>query len=87
MKLLMLTLLLLFSSSSAADPAIKILCDHGFSHSVAKVKTTYANVGDHIFYKEQKASNGMLLITDGKVDKFKEGEGNRVVVAVVKNYS
>jgi len=88
MKILLLVLSTLIPSILLADPAVKILCDHGLTHSVAKVKTLYANVGDHIFYKETKASNGMLLLTDGGVDKFKEGEvSNRVVVAVVKNYS
>lgn len=86
MKLLLLLSILLFPFIASADPAIKILCDSGLTHSIAQVKTVYANAGDHIFYKETKASNGMLLLTDGKVQKFK-GEGNRVVVAIVKNYS
>lgn len=87
MKILLLVLSTLIPSISLADPAVKILCDHGLTHSIAKVKTLYANVGDHVFYKETKASNGMLLLTDGKVQKFKDGMGNLVVVAVVKNYS
>jgi hypothetical protein len=86
MKLLLLFSIILFPFIASADPAIKILCDSGLTHSIAQVKTVYANAGDHIFYKETKASNGMLLLTDGKVQKFK-GEGNRVVVAIVKNYS
>jgi hypothetical protein len=86
MKLLLLLSIILFPFIASADPAIKILCDSGLTHSIAQVKTVYANAGDHIFYKETKASNGMLLLTDGKVQKFK-GEGNRVVVAIVKNYS
>jgi len=86
MKLLLLLSIILFPFIASADPAIKILCDSGLTHSIAKVKTVYANAGDHIFYKETKASDGMLLLTDGKVQKFK-GKGNRVVVAIVKNYS
>ena len=88
--LLILSLLLLplISSADTQDPAIKILCDSGLSHSIARIKTIYANQGDHIFYKEVSASDGMLLLTDGGVVKFKSGgSGNRVVVAVVKNYS
>ena len=54
---------------------------------MAKAKTIYANSGDHIFYKETSASNGMLLLTDEGVVKFSTGTGNRVVVAIVKNYS
>jgi hypothetical protein len=69
---------------ASEDAAVKILCDSGLSHSIAQVKTIYAN---HIFYKKVSASKGMLLITDGKVQKFQPGRGNRVVVAVVKNYS
>ena len=87
MKILLLVLSTLIPSISLADPAVKILCDHGLTHSIAKVKTPYANVGDHVFYRVTKASNGMLLLTDGGVNKFKEGEGSRVVVAIVKNYS
>tara|TARA_R110000803_G_scaffold2035_1_gene6705 strand:+ start:1534 stop:1758 length:225 start_codon:yes stop_codon:yes gene_type:complete len=72
---------------ASQDAAVKILCDSGLSHSIAQVKTIYANQGDHIFYKEVSASKGMLLIIDGKVQKFQPNRGNRVVVAVVKNYS
>ena len=72
---------------ASEDAAVKILCDSGLSHSIAQVKTIYADQGDHIFYKKVSASKGMLLITDGKVQKFQPGRGNRVVVAVVKNYS
>ena len=72
---------------ASQDAAVEILCDSGLSHSIAQVKTIYANQGDHIFYKEVSASKGMLLIIDGKVQKFQPGRGNRVVVAVVKNYS
>jgi hypothetical protein len=37
---------------ASEDAAVKILCDSGLSHSIAQVKTIYANQGDHIFYKE-----------------------------------
>lgn len=87
MKILLLLLLFPLSLIASPDPAVKILCDSGLIHSVAKVKTIYANSGDHIFYKETSASNGMLLLTDDGVVKFSTGTGNRVVVAIVKNYS
>jgi len=86
-KALLTLLLFPLSMLASQDAAVKILCDSGLSHSIAQVKTIYANQGDHIFYKEVSASKGMLLITDGKVQKFQPGRGNRVVVAVVKNYS
>lgn len=72
---------------ASQDAAVKILRDSGLSHSIAQVKTIYANQGDDIFYKEVSASKGMLLLTDDGVIKYKPGIGNRVVVAVVKNYS
>jgi len=87
MRILLALLLFPLPLITSADPAIKILCDSGLTHSIAKAKTIYANAGDHIFHKETKASNGMLLLADGKVQKFKAGMGNLVVVAVVKNYS
>ena len=82
MKILLLLLLLPFSLMASNDPAVKILSDSGLIHSVAKVKTIYANSGDHIFYKETSASNGMLLLTDDGVVKFSAGTGNKVVGTV-----
>jgi len=87
MKLLLLLSIILFPLTSLADPAIKILCDSGLTHSIAQAKTIYANSGDHVFYKEVEATDGMLLLTADGVVKFKSGNGNRVVVAIVKNYS
>ena len=86
MKLLLLLSIVLSPLTSLADPAIKILCDSGLTHSIAQAKTIYANSGDHVFYKEV-ATDGMLLLTEDGVVKFKSGNGNRVVVAIVKNYS
>ena len=87
MKLLLLLSIILSPLTLLADPAIKILCDSGLTHSIAQAKTIYADSGDHVFYKEVEATNGMLLLTDDGVVKFKSGNGNRVVVAIVKNYS
>jgi len=87
MKLLLLLSIILSPLTSLADPAIKILCDSGLTHSIAQAKTIYADSGDHVFYKEVEATDGMLLLTDDGVVKFRSGNGNRVVVAIVKNYS
>ena len=87
MRILLALLLFLLPLITSADPAIKILCDSGLTHSIAQAKTIYANSGDHVFYKEVEATDGMLLLTEDGVVKFKSGNGNRVVVAIVKNYS
>jgi hypothetical protein len=87
MKLLLLLSIILSPLTSLADPAIKILCDSGLTHSIAQAKTIYADSGDHVFYKEAQATDGMLLLTEDGVVKFRSGNGNRVVVAIVKNYS
>jgi hypothetical protein len=75
MKILLLLLLLPLSLSAS-----------GLEHSVAKVKTIYANSGDYIFYKTASPSNGMLLFSDDKVVEYDSEKGNKVVVAVVKSY-
>lgn len=87
MKNLLFLLLFPLALTASPDPAVQILRDSGLIHSVAQAKTLYANKGDHVFYKETSASNGMLLLTDEGVVKFKTGTGNKVVVAIVKNYS
>ena len=87
MKLLLLLSIILSPLTSLVDPAIKILCDSGLTHSIAQAKTIYADSGDHVFYKEVEATDGMLLLTEDGVVKFRSGNGNRVVVAIVKNYS
>ena len=87
MKLLLLLSIILSPLTSLADPAIKILCDSGLTHSIAQAKTIYADSGDHVFYKEVEATDGMLLLTEDGVVKFRSGNGNRGVVAIVKNYS
>ena len=86
MKILLL-LLLLPLSLSASRSAIDVLSASGLEHSIAKVKTIYANCGDHIFYKTVKPSNGMLLFADDRVVEYDSAKGNRVVVAVVKSYT
>ena len=60
MKLLLLLSIILSPLTSLADPAIKILCDSGLTHSIAQAKTIYADSGDHVFYKEVEATDGML---------------------------
>jgi hypothetical protein len=85
MKILLL-LLLLPLSLSASRSAIEVLSASGLEHSVAKVKTIYANSGDYIFYKTASPSNGMLLFSDDKVVEYDSEKGNKVVVAVVKSY-
>ena len=86
MKILLL-LLLLPLSLNASRSAIDVLSASGLEHSIAKVKTIYANCGDHIFYKTVKPSNGMLLFADDRVVEYDSAKGNRVVVAVVKSYT
>jgi len=81
-----LSFLLLFPILLNAS-AIDVLSESGLEHSVAKVKTIYANCGDHIFYKTVKPSNGMLLFADDRVVEYDSAKGNRVVVAVVKSYT
>lgn len=86
MKILLLLLLLPLSLVASVDSAIDVLSASGLKYSVAKVKSIYANSGDYIFYKNTKASNGMLLFSDEGVVEFDPEKGDRVVVAVVKSY-
>jgi len=79
---------LLVSNSLIASPAaIEVLSASGLTHSIAQARTMYADIGDSVFFKQVEPSEGMLLLTDDGVVKFKSGNGNRVVVAIVKNYS
>jgi len=81
-------LFLLVSNSLIASPAaIEVLSASGLTHSIAQARTMYADIGDSVFFKQVEPSEGMLLLTDDGVVKFKSGNGNRVVVAIVKNYS
>ena len=86
MKTLLLLLLFPISLFASVDSAINVLSASGLKHSVAKVKSIYANSGDHVFYKNTKASNGMLLFSDDGVVEFDPQKGDRVVVAIVKSY-
>jgi hypothetical protein len=90
MKILSILVGLILTSSVTANAnsaAVEVLSGSGLIRATASIKTIYANKGDDIFYKEVSASKGMLLLTDDGVIKYKPGIGNRVVVAVVKNYS
>ena len=76
-------LLLLLPLASFGNPALDVL-SQVYDYTNAKATTVYAASGDHIFYRNVKASKGMLLLTEDGVVPFAEGLGNRVVVAVVK---
>ena len=87
MNKLLLLIFFLASSLSASSSAIEVLSASGLEHSIARVKTIYANAGDYVFYKHVKASDGMLLLADDGVVRFDpEVESSKVVVAVVKSY-
>jgi hypothetical protein len=88
MKMLCLFFLLVSNSLIASPAAIEVLSASGLTHSIAQARTMYADIGDSVFFKQVEPSEGMLLLTDDGVIKFKPGTAsNRVVVAVVKNYS
>lgn len=81
-------LLLLFPILlNASRSAIDVLSASGLEHSIANVKTIYANSGDHVFYKTVSPSKGMLLFADDRVVEYDSAKGNRVVVAIVKSYT
>lgn len=86
MKILLLLLLIPFTLNASINNALEVLSSSGLKHSVVKSKTIYADTGDYIFYKTVEPSNGMLLFADDKVIEFEVEKGNKVVVAVVKNY-